>query len=167
MEWLPPHGTSEVLEAGVCMCIRCWVASGTPPQKIGRLRWLVPLAVVPPGHEAFSFICPQSFIMKLIWASWVWGALLCIASDVIRRQSPAASSTTSVFSIPTPTSAQTINGSDHDLSKKFCRLWRHQSTLHIIPRKLGANSNRCLCGWKNLHRRGKHCKSPRIRWTPL
>jgi hypothetical protein len=55
-------------------------------------------------------------------------ATVAVADRVIGRQT-TASSTTSVFAIPTPTSAQTVNGSDHDLSKKFCRIWRHQSKL--------------------------------------
>ncbi len=40
-------------------------------------------------------------------------------------------STTSVFSVPTPTTVQTVNGTQHDLSQHFCRIWRHQSKTNI------------------------------------
>jgi hypothetical protein len=76
--------------------------------------------------------------------------LLCVATVVVgdvvkvKRQSAssssavtdssssavaASSSTSSVFSIPTPTTLPTVNSSEYDLSKHFCRIWRHQSEL--------------------------------------
>jgi hypothetical protein len=66
--------------------------------------------------------------------------LLCAASVVVgdvvkvKRQSTsssaavvASSSTSSVFSVPTPSSLPTVNSSQYDMSKHFCRIWRHQS----------------------------------------
>lgn len=60
----------------------------------------------------------------------IWGLLLAsasavVAERVVKRQ--VSSSTTSVFSIPTPTTLPSVNGSEHDLSQHFCRIWRHQS----------------------------------------
>ncbi|KAE9364056.1 hypothetical protein N431DRAFT_489847 [Stipitochalara longipes BDJ] len=63
--------------------------------------------------------------MKYILSFMLLCAPLSAAKDLIKRQS--GTSTSSVFSVPTPSAAPTVNGSDHDLSQHFCRLWRHQS----------------------------------------
>lgn len=39
----------------------------------------------------------------------------------------ASSSTSSAFVLATPSSAATVNSSNHDLSQHFCRIWRHSS----------------------------------------
>jgi hypothetical protein len=69
--------------------------------------------------------------------------LLCAVSPVlgeivkVKRQS-ASTSTSSVFSVPTPSSLPTVNSSEYDLSKHFCRLWRHQSKLVVGSAGLAA-----------------------------
>lgn len=49
-----------------------------------------------------------------------------------RRQDPTP--TTSVFVLPSATSAANVNASEYDLSRHYCRLWRHASEYsHMSP----------------------------------
>jgi hypothetical protein len=76
--------------------------------------------------------------MKYNLSLWLFCAPLSIAKGIFQRQSGTSAtsvsvmSTSSVFSIPTPSTAPSVNGSEHDLSKHFCRLWRHQSQLQHV-----------------------------------
>jgi hypothetical protein len=56
----------------------------------------------------------------------------------------ASSSTSSVFSIPTPTTLPTVNSSEYDLSKHFCRIWRHESELAEVNCKSCCSANDLL-----------------------
>jgi len=53
-----------------------------------------------------------------------------------RRQDPSASvaptPTTSVFVLPSATSAPNVNASEYDLSRHYCRLWRHASGYSYV-----------------------------------
>jgi hypothetical protein len=126
---------------------RAYILPGPNSRRTCILRHLLciyrlcPCPVIPA-----DLLSPQNYVshlhnrMKELFSV----LLLCAASTVLGEivkvkwqsaSSPAevqpaivaSSSTSSVFSVPTPSSLPTVNSSEFDLSKHFCRLWRHQS----------------------------------------
>jgi hypothetical protein len=66
-------------------------------------------------------------MMRNLYAIFLLCATCAVAEAVVGKRQISASPTSSVFSIPTPTSAPGVNSSIYDISQHFCRLWRHAS----------------------------------------